>query len=143
MFCSYIHCDNFKIDISAGDDDGKTMWALRLKATLDRTRRITEEYSEILLQIFPQKVQVYHSIILIGLINLTIDDFSYDIYTAFYMHVDDLCRHWVKPLEFLKIVSAPMQRQKFGQGWIFFSLIIFSSTSLSDVFSVKHLPLII
>lgn len=64
---------------AAGDDDGKTIWALRLKATLDRTRRITEEYSEILLQIFPQNVQVYHSFILIGL-NLTIDDFSYYIY---------------------------------------------------------------
>ncbi|KAK6266128.1 hypothetical protein QUC31_016965 [Theobroma cacao] len=41
-----------------GSEDGKRIWALRLKATLDRTRRLTEEYSEALLQIFPQKVQM-------------------------------------------------------------------------------------
>lgn len=41
-----------------GSEDGKRIWALRLKATLDRTRRLTEEYSEVLLQLFPQKVQV-------------------------------------------------------------------------------------
>lgn len=41
-----------------GSEDGKTSWALRLKATLDRARRLTEEYSEALLQIFPQKVQI-------------------------------------------------------------------------------------
>ncbi|XWS35232.1 hypothetical protein CRYUN_Cryun21dG0108300 [Craigia yunnanensis] len=41
-----------------GSEDGKKIWALRLKATLDRTRRLTEEYSEALLQIFPQKVQM-------------------------------------------------------------------------------------
>lgn len=41
-----------------GGEDGKTIWALRLKATLDRARRLTEEYSEELLRIFPQKVQV-------------------------------------------------------------------------------------
>ncbi|GLU18569.1 hypothetical protein SLE2022_348620 [Rubroshorea leprosula] len=41
-----------------GSEDGKTIWALRLKATLDRARRLTEEYSEVLLQIFPQKVQI-------------------------------------------------------------------------------------
>ncbi|XVE81191.1 hypothetical protein DITRI_Ditri15bG0043000 [Diplodiscus trichospermus] len=41
-----------------GSEDGKRIWALRLKATLDRTRRLTEEYSETLLQIFPQKVQM-------------------------------------------------------------------------------------
>ncbi|XP_062164628.1 phosphoglucan, water dikinase, chloroplastic isoform X1 [Alnus glutinosa] len=41
-----------------GSEDGKTIWALRLKATLDRARRLTEEYSEALLQIFPQKVQL-------------------------------------------------------------------------------------
>ncbi|XP_059650941.1 phosphoglucan, water dikinase, chloroplastic [Cornus florida] len=40
-----------------GSEDGKTVWALRLKATLDRSRRLTEEYSEALLQIFPSKVQ--------------------------------------------------------------------------------------
>lgn len=41
-----------------GSEDGKIIWALRLKATLDRARRLTEEYSETLLQIFPQKVQM-------------------------------------------------------------------------------------
>ncbi|WCJ27521.1 Phosphoglucan water dikinase chloroplastic [Euphorbia peplus] len=40
-----------------GSEDGKIIWALRMKATLDRTRRLTEEYSESLLQIFPQNVQ--------------------------------------------------------------------------------------
>ncbi|XP_052189149.1 phosphoglucan, water dikinase, chloroplastic isoform X2 [Diospyros lotus] len=41
-----------------GNEDGKMIWALRLKATLDRSRRLTEEYSEALLQIFPPKVEV-------------------------------------------------------------------------------------
>ncbi|KAJ4954682.1 hypothetical protein NE237_011465 [Protea cynaroides] len=41
-----------------GIEDGTIIWALRLKATLDRARRLTEEYSEVLLQIFPQKVQI-------------------------------------------------------------------------------------
>lgn len=41
-----------------GSEDGKYIWALRLKATLDRARRLTEEYSEALLSIFPDKVQV-------------------------------------------------------------------------------------
>ncbi|XVF37860.1 hypothetical protein REPUB_Repub20aG0047400 [Reevesia pubescens] len=41
-----------------GSEDGKRIWGLRLKATLDRTRRLTEEYSEALLKIFPQKVQM-------------------------------------------------------------------------------------
>ncbi|CAN6580302.1 unnamed protein product [Malus baccata var. baccata] len=41
-----------------GSEDGKTVWALRLKSTLDRARRLTEEYSEALLQIFPQNVQI-------------------------------------------------------------------------------------
>ncbi|RCV05739.1 hypothetical protein SETIT_1G107700v2 [Setaria italica] len=41
-----------------GSEDGKYIWALRLKATLDRTRRLTEEYSEALLSIFPEKVEV-------------------------------------------------------------------------------------
>ncbi|KAK3027339.1 hypothetical protein RJ639_041580 [Escallonia herrerae] len=41
-----------------GNEDGKIIWALRLKATLDRSRRLTEEYSEALLQLFPQKVQM-------------------------------------------------------------------------------------
>ncbi|KAJ6680380.1 PHOSPHOGLUCAN WATER DIKINASE CHLOROPLASTIC [Salix purpurea] len=41
-----------------GSEDGQIVWALRLKATLDRARRLTEEYSEALLQIFPQRVQM-------------------------------------------------------------------------------------
>lgn len=41
-----------------GIEDGKYIWSLRLKATLDRTRRLTEEYSDTLLSIFPDKVQV-------------------------------------------------------------------------------------
>ncbi|KAL2497284.1 Phosphoglucan [Abeliophyllum distichum] len=41
-----------------GSEDGKTIWGLRLKATLDRAKRLTEEYSEALLQIFPQNVQL-------------------------------------------------------------------------------------
>ncbi|KAK3204499.1 hypothetical protein Dsin_018545 [Dipteronia sinensis] len=41
-----------------GSEDGLRIWALRLKATLDRARRLTEEFSEALLQIFPPKVQV-------------------------------------------------------------------------------------
>ncbi|KAF0889128.1 hypothetical protein E2562_022141 [Oryza meyeriana var. granulata] len=43
---------------SEGCEDGKYIWALRLKATLDRARRLTEEYSEALLSIFPEKVMV-------------------------------------------------------------------------------------
>lgn len=60
-------CDAIKSEVRAwqqmgvsereGDEDGKTIWGLRLKATLDRSRRLTEEYSEVLLQIFPDKVQ--------------------------------------------------------------------------------------
>ncbi|OWM70950.1 hypothetical protein CDL15_Pgr013131 [Punica granatum] len=41
-----------------GGEDGKMIWGLRIKATLDRARRLTEEYSEALLQIFPEKVQL-------------------------------------------------------------------------------------
>ncbi|KAL6854389.1 hypothetical protein ACP4OV_019292 [Aristida adscensionis] len=41
-----------------GNEDGKYIWALRLKASLDRARRLTEEYSEALLSIFPEKVKV-------------------------------------------------------------------------------------
>lgn len=41
-----------------GSEDGKFIWALRLKATLDRARRLTEEYSEALLSIFPENVKV-------------------------------------------------------------------------------------
>ncbi|KAL8172262.1 hypothetical protein V2J09_024066 [Rumex salicifolius] len=41
-----------------GGEEGKRIWALRLKATLDRSRRLTEEYSEALLDILPQKVQI-------------------------------------------------------------------------------------
>ncbi|XP_015698644.1 phosphoglucan, water dikinase, chloroplastic isoform X2 [Oryza brachyantha] len=43
---------------SEGCEDEKYIWALRLKATLDRARRLTEEYSEALLSIFPEKVMV-------------------------------------------------------------------------------------
>ncbi|KAK4772818.1 hypothetical protein SAY86_014593 [Trapa natans] len=41
-----------------GDEDGRMVWGLRIKATLDRARRLTEEYSEALLQIFPENVQI-------------------------------------------------------------------------------------
>jgi phosphoglucan, water dikinase len=41
-----------------GNEDGKKIWTLRLKATLDRSKRLTEEYTEELLKIFPQKVEV-------------------------------------------------------------------------------------
>ncbi|GJN13331.1 hypothetical protein PR202_gb00023 [Eleusine coracana subsp. coracana] len=41
-----------------GSEDEKDIWVLRLKATLDRARRLTEEYSEALLSIFPEKVEV-------------------------------------------------------------------------------------
>ncbi|KAL3845584.1 hypothetical protein ACJIZ3_002987 [Penstemon smallii] len=41
-----------------GSENGKRIWGLRLKATLDRAKRLTEEYSEALLHIFPQKVQI-------------------------------------------------------------------------------------
>jgi hypothetical protein len=44
--------------IYVGSEDGKYIWALRLKATLDRARRLTEEYSEALLSIFPENVKV-------------------------------------------------------------------------------------
>ncbi|KAI3924013.1 hypothetical protein MKW92_027484 [Papaver armeniacum] len=46
------------LSVKEGSEDGKTIWALRLKATLDRSRRLTEEYSEALLSIFPHRVQV-------------------------------------------------------------------------------------
>ncbi|XP_071742670.1 phosphoglucan, water dikinase, chloroplastic isoform X2 [Rutidosis leptorrhynchoides] len=41
-----------------GTEDGKTIWALRIKATLDRSKRLIDEYSEALLQIFPPKVEM-------------------------------------------------------------------------------------
>ncbi|CAN8255844.1 unnamed protein product [Cochlearia groenlandica] len=41
-----------------GGEDGKTIWAMRLKATLDRARRLTAEYSDLLLQIFPSNVEI-------------------------------------------------------------------------------------
>jgi phosphoglucan, water dikinase len=41
-----------------GSQDEKDIWVLRLKATLDRARRLTEEYSEALHSIFPEKVEV-------------------------------------------------------------------------------------
>ncbi|KAH6785737.1 hypothetical protein C2S51_038192 [Perilla frutescens var. frutescens] len=41
-----------------GDEDGTRIWGLRLKATLERAERLTEEYSEALFNIFPEeKVQ--------------------------------------------------------------------------------------
>ncbi|KAI5402197.1 phosphoglucan, water dikinase, chloroplastic [Lathyrus oleraceus] len=43
---------------SEGNEDGKKIWTLRLKATLDRSKRLTEEYTEELLKIFPQKVEI-------------------------------------------------------------------------------------
>ncbi|WJX21799.1 Phosphoglucan, water dikinase, chloroplastic, variant 2 [Trifolium repens] len=43
---------------SEGNEDGKKIWTLRLKATLDRSKRLTEEYTEELLKIFPQKVEM-------------------------------------------------------------------------------------
>lgn len=46
------------LSVCEGSEDGKIIWLLRLKATLDRARRLTEEYSEALLQIFPPKVEV-------------------------------------------------------------------------------------
>ncbi|XP_073021561.1 phosphoglucan, water dikinase, chloroplastic-like [Primulina eburnea] len=41
-----------------GIEDGKRIWGLRLKATLDRAKRLTEEYSEELLNLFPRNVQI-------------------------------------------------------------------------------------
>ncbi|KAG2301304.1 hypothetical protein Bca52824_029955 [Brassica carinata] len=41
-----------------GEENGKTIWAMRLKATLDRARRLTAEYSDLLLQIFPSNVEI-------------------------------------------------------------------------------------
>ncbi|KAL7616018.1 hypothetical protein Lser_V15G02690 [Lactuca serriola] len=41
-----------------GSEDGKRIWALRIKATLDRSKRLIDEYSEALLQIFPPKVEI-------------------------------------------------------------------------------------
>uniref|UniRef100_A0A0D6QW72 CBM20 domain-containing protein n=1 Tax=Araucaria cunninghamii TaxID=56994 RepID=A0A0D6QW72_ARACU len=40
-----------------GKEDGVVIWALRLKATLDRARRLAEEYSDALLELFPTRVQ--------------------------------------------------------------------------------------
>ncbi|KAL8459573.1 hypothetical protein ACS0TY_036901 [Phlomoides rotata] len=41
-----------------GSENGTKIWGLRLKATLDRAKRFTEEYSEALLNILPKKVQM-------------------------------------------------------------------------------------
>lgn len=41
-----------------GSEDGKTIWGLRIKATLDRSKRLIDEYSEALLEIFPPKVEI-------------------------------------------------------------------------------------
>lgn len=54
----FLVLDKLSVLCLEGNEDGKRMWALRQKATLDRSRRLTEEYSEALLQIFPEKVQV-------------------------------------------------------------------------------------
>lgn len=40
-----------------GDEDGIRIWAMRLKATLDRSRRLIEEYSEVLIQLLPDRVR--------------------------------------------------------------------------------------
>lgn len=56
-----------------GDEDGRTIWGLRLKATLDRSRRLTEEYSEVLLQIFPHKVQVLNFVSHVNLVIFVFD----------------------------------------------------------------------
>ncbi|GLJ26894.1 hypothetical protein SUGI_0526130 [Cryptomeria japonica] len=45
------------ISETEGKEDGITIWALRLKATLDRARRLAEAYSDSLLQLFPERVQ--------------------------------------------------------------------------------------
>lgn len=42
------------VDREGPEKDVKT-WALRLKATLDRARRLAESYSEALLQIYPDR----------------------------------------------------------------------------------------
>ncbi|GJX49605.1 phosphoglucan, water dikinase, chloroplastic [Tanacetum coccineum] len=41
-----------------GSEDGKTIRALRIKATLDRSKRLIDEYTGALLQIFPPKVEM-------------------------------------------------------------------------------------
>ncbi|KAL8162946.1 hypothetical protein V2J09_014435 [Rumex salicifolius] len=41
-----------------GGEEGKRICALRLKATLDRARRLAEQYSDALLDILPAKVQI-------------------------------------------------------------------------------------
>ncbi|KAG0485880.1 hypothetical protein HPP92_009959 [Vanilla planifolia] len=45
------------LSVREDSEDGKHVWALRLKATLERTRRLAEDYSDVLLQIFPDKVE--------------------------------------------------------------------------------------
>lgn len=40
-----------------GREDGRRIWALRFKATLERARRLSEAYSEMLLHIFPKNVE--------------------------------------------------------------------------------------
>ncbi|KAI4329843.1 hypothetical protein MLD38_028184 [Melastoma candidum] len=55
-----IFAQAYELDIVAltGSEDGRVIWALRLKATVDRSRRLIEDYLEALLQISPEKVQV-------------------------------------------------------------------------------------
>lgn len=58
MFCyTDLFWDVFLYHFEGGED-GTRIWGLRLKATLDRADRLTEEYSEALLSIFPEKVEV-------------------------------------------------------------------------------------
>lgn len=43
-------------------EGGTRIWGLRLKATIHRAQRLTEDYSEALFYTFPQKVEVIHPI---------------------------------------------------------------------------------
>jgi hypothetical protein len=41
-----------------GNEDGTRIWALRVKATIERARRLSEAFSDLLLQIYPKNVEV-------------------------------------------------------------------------------------
>ena len=41
-----------------GNEDGIRIWALRVKATIERARRLSETFSDLLLQIYPKNVEV-------------------------------------------------------------------------------------
>ncbi|KAF3616638.1 hypothetical protein FXO38_34413 [Capsicum annuum] len=63
-----------------GSEDSKTIWALRLKATLDRSRRLIEEYSETLLQIILKKFQVSKlATLLLKAVRKTIGSSGWDV----------------------------------------------------------------